>query len=301
MCLKSIDNKSPDLLRSLISEPHLISETEGEYRDSCVAFPKLVDAVRARIKSLTNGDASVVGNVAAEKEEIWSYNGSTIKLVSVGNTRAAYLNAPGTVGVVGEIVFEGVQRGTSLVGRGFSRKAGCLTASFDVSGRIEQHQIVLRGNRPNQQAGCSQLKSTDPVNLVFTYVGPLGADRTAKSSNQDFDKALASMGPDGKCSGKSGTGEGLSKDCKLLVDQGIANHDDGVPRYVDGALSDGVPISLKCSESNDGVFELIIRARAVGGRLARTRARPKWRTRNRQGGWRSICPNPRIECHRRSP
>jgi hypothetical protein len=121
--------------------------------------------------------ASGAGNTPPAGSNLWTHNGSLMRLVANGATRTLLYEKPrdGMLNAgakQGSIVFEGSRNGNAYSGTAYIFARGCKPQGYSVSGGISdgERRITLYGQAPKVSDGC-KVQGTKDDTLVFELQG----------------------------------------------------------------------------------------------------------------------------------
>jgi hypothetical protein len=99
---------------------------------------------------------------------VWTHNGSTVRLYASGVRRTFYYEAPrsGLPVEAGQLLFYGSREGDTYFGKAYRFSSKCGEVSYEVAGKVHPSQTVinLSGNAPKRDEQC---------NVIGTFVDRL--------------------------------------------------------------------------------------------------------------------------------
>jgi hypothetical protein len=99
---------------------------------------------------------------------VWTHNGSTVRLYASGVRRTFYYEAPrsGLPVEAGQLLFYGSREGDTFFGKAYRFSSKCGEVSYEVTGKVHPSQtaINLSGNAPKRDEQC---------NVIGTFVDSL--------------------------------------------------------------------------------------------------------------------------------
>ena len=99
---------------------------------------------------------------------VWTHNGSTVRLYASGVRRTFYYEAPrsGLPVEAGQLLFYGSREGETFFGKAYRFSSKCGEVSYEVTGKVHPSQTVinLSGNAPKRDEQC---------NVIGTFVDRL--------------------------------------------------------------------------------------------------------------------------------
>lgn len=99
---------------------------------------------------------------------VWTHNGSTVRLYASGVRRTFFYEAPrsGLPVEAGQLLFYGSREGETFFGKAYRFSSKCGEVSYEVTGKVHPSQTVinLSGNAPKRDEQC---------NVIGTFVDRL--------------------------------------------------------------------------------------------------------------------------------
>ncbi|MEQ1576409.1 MAG: hypothetical protein ABL894_02045 [Hyphomicrobium sp.] len=155
-------------------------ETEAICEFAADGLPAAFTCDRQVVTSSTAGkNTAPDSNGAANTDgsNLWTHNGSLMRLLAQGATRTFHYETP-REGMLragakpGSILFEGTRNGETYAGTAYIFKAGCPPKGYAVSGLISngERRITLQGKAPKLSGTCKVQGSKEDI-LVFELHG----------------------------------------------------------------------------------------------------------------------------------
>ncbi len=154
-------------------------ETEAICEFAADGLPAAYTCDKQVVTSSTADGKSASGAVstAPAGSNLWTHNGSLMRLVANGATRTFLYEKP-REGMLnagaeqGSVVFEGTRNGDAYSGTAYIFSKGCRPQGYAVSGDISdgERRITLYGQAPKVDDGC-KVQGTKDDTLVFELQG----------------------------------------------------------------------------------------------------------------------------------
>lgn len=101
---------------------------------------------------------SIPGPTNQDSNNVWSHNGSILRLYAKGNQRAFYYERPraGLAAAPGDLLFDGQRNGDSFFGTARLFSSRCGVTAYDVAGRVgaDRISVTMTGTAPIRNDAC---------------------------------------------------------------------------------------------------------------------------------------------------